>query len=129
MFRPYLERRNILKIWKFSMLDLYSLGVRTLWNGFCVNTSAQLINIGLLQHAMLRAALLLGVTIHPRCKFVELSRDGTVRCDRISFDDIDVLVDSSGNRAVVREQDWDGAPLIGSTRNNKASKESIAVTF
>ena len=69
--RDSYTRNNVLKLWKFLITDLKSLGAKKLYGLFCTGNINH-IGIKNLQLILSKVVLFLGVRIVTPCKFVEL---------------------------------------------------------
>jgi len=70
--RPRFTRNNVLKLWKFLLDDLKSLGVKKFYGKFATG-SINHINIRSLQLVLSKICLMMGVIIYAPCKFVRLA--------------------------------------------------------
>ncbi|XP_023328747.1 F-actin-monooxygenase MICAL2 [Eurytemora carolleeae] len=70
--RPSFTRNNVLKLWKFLIEDLKSLGAKKFFGKFATG-SINHINIRSLQLMLVKISLMLGVIIYAPCKFVRLA--------------------------------------------------------
>jgi len=70
--RPMFTRNNVLKLWKFLIDDLKSLGCKKFYGKFATG-SINHINIRSLQLILTKICLMLGVIVYSPCKFVGLA--------------------------------------------------------
>jgi hypothetical protein len=70
--RPKFTRNNVLKLWKFLIDDLKSLGAKKFYGKFATG-SINHINIRSLQLILTKISLMLGITVYSPCKFDGIS--------------------------------------------------------
>jgi len=98
-------RRNIIKLWPFSLYDLTSIGVRDLLPGLGCQ-QVHFVPIADLSHALLRVCLVLGVRVHIGCGVSGLTEGGSkLVTDNAALNDMTfhAIFDASGTAASLRE--------------------------
>ena len=70
--RPKFTRNNVLKLWKFLIHDLKSLGAKKFYGKFATGTINH-INIRQLQLILTKICLMLGVHVYIPCHFMGIS--------------------------------------------------------
>eukprot|EP00928_Gymnodinium_smaydae_P058952 TRINITY_DN4216_c0_g1_i1.p1 TRINITY_DN4216_c0_g1~~TRINITY_DN4216_c0_g1_i1.p1 ORF type:complete len:1237 (-),score=263.21 TRINITY_DN4216_c0_g1_i1:102-3764(-) len=137
--RRTFSRYNVLKLWKFSEVDLVEIGVRDLFSQLLVY-KVKRVPIATMQHSLLRIALTVGADVHPSCKVKGLagleSQPSLVMdqdCPTRAFlEDLkfDVLIDGTGTSAILRKLLPPGSsePLIAAAPA-KAQQEAIGITM
>jgi hypothetical protein len=73
--RSYFSRNNVLHLWPFLLTDLRNLGAKKFYGKFC-SGDLDHISIRMLQTILLKAALLLGVKVHPNVEFKSVIEPG-----------------------------------------------------
>jgi len=132
--RSTFTRANVMKMWRVAKSDLFSIGL----GEFAILTGIESpkCNIALMQHALLRVALLIGVDFVPNTKFKHFSAvDGgrwtavaAMTSGERNFD-FDAIIDASGTRSVVSTSPVCGSPLFSKRTGNAGTKaQTVAVT-
>jgi len=123
--REGFTRMNVMHIWAFTKQDLISLGLKNMWPQFGVHSDKETVPIALVQQALTRIALILGVKIRIGCRYTGFKAAGdnarwsaTADCvpdaqnpatiDQETFE-FDSIVDGTGKRGIVRTTE----PAIG----------------
>ena len=92
--RDGFTRNNVLKLWKFLMEDLKSLGAKKLYGMFCAGNINH-VGIKTLQLILSKVAMLLGIRMVTPCKFVDLIEpDDEGRGWRVKVDPADEFLDT-----------------------------------
>eukprot|EP00928_Gymnodinium_smaydae_P008439 TRINITY_DN13079_c1_g3_i1.p1 TRINITY_DN13079_c1_g3~~TRINITY_DN13079_c1_g3_i1.p1 ORF type:complete len:631 (-),score=50.85 TRINITY_DN13079_c1_g3_i1:300-2192(-) len=138
--RTTFSRYNVLKLWKFTELDLVGIGVLDLYTKL-LSYQVKRVPIAILQHTLLRVALTLGAQIHPACEIGGLSisgepgstlkvRDGCPSSNVLESLRPHAIIDGTGTRAVLRNWRANSTekPLIESHRKD-GKKEAIGITM
>jgi len=130
--RPKFTRNNVLKLWKFLIDDLKSLGAKKFYGKFAMG-SINHINIRSLQLLMTKISLMLGISVYAPCKFDGIAEpvlteegalisgwkatfsDGHELADSFIFD---VVIGASGKNCV----------LDGFSRYSLDARLAIAIT-
>jgi len=125
--RDGFTRNNVLKLWKFLMEDLKSLGAKKLYGMFCAGNINH-VGIKTLQLILSKVAMLLGIRMVTPCKFVDLIEpDDEGRGWRVKVDPADEFLDTYEFRFLVIAS-GKRVPIEGFDRRSLDAKLSIAVT-
>ena len=125
--RSNFTRNNVLKLWKFVVEDLKSLGIKSLFRKFCTGNINH-ISIKTLQLVLAKICLIAGIDITSNVLFKELSRPNKLGKGwtasfspsehKINEYNFNMLVDASGKKV----------PLEGFDHHSLNKKLCIAVT-
>jgi len=125
--RDGFTRNNVLKLWKFLMEDLKSLGAKKLYGMFCAGNINHC-GIKTLQLILSKVAMLLGIRMVTPCKFVDLIEpDDEGRGWRVKVDPTNEFLDAYEFRFLVIAS-GKNVPIEGFDRRSLDAKLSIAVT-
>jgi len=125
--RDGFTRNNVLKLWKFLMEDLKSLGAKKLYGMFCAGNINHC-GIKTLQLILSKVAMLLGIRMVTPCKFVDLIEpDDEGRGWRVKVDPTNEFLDTYEFRFLVIAS-GKNVPIEGFDRRSLDAKLSIAVT-
>eukprot|EP00928_Gymnodinium_smaydae_P036778 TRINITY_DN25663_c0_g3_i2.p1 TRINITY_DN25663_c0_g3~~TRINITY_DN25663_c0_g3_i2.p1 ORF type:complete len:547 (+),score=105.65 TRINITY_DN25663_c0_g3_i2:190-1830(+) len=138
--RRQFNRLNVLKLWKFTELDLVALGVKDLFAQLLVY-KVKRIPIALLQHSLLRVALTLGAVLHPACSVeglnADAARNGLLKVQegcpskaKLDGARFHAVIDGTGTSASLRNWHYPNnkSALIGSTKKD-GQNEAIGLTM
>ena len=125
--RDGFSRNNVLKLWKFLMEDLKSLGAKKLYGMFCAGNINH-VGIKTLQLILSKVIMLLGVRIITPCKFVDLIEpDNEGRGWRAKIEPANEFMDAYEFRFLVVASGKNVA-IEGFDRRSLDAKLAIAVT-
>ena len=128
--RPYFDRNNVTKLWRFVMEDLKSLGAKKIYPQLGTG-AVNHVSIRILQTILLKIALILGAKVRVAEKFIGLNEPKGIK----SWSSLIERKLPNGNSEIYAEQ-YDmivcasgrNVPLEGFERKRLDTKLSIAIT-
>jgi len=146
--REGFTRMNVLHIWHFSKQDLISIGMKNMYKQFGVSTDKETVPIALVQHALLRIALVVGSTVRIGCRYTGFvaSDDKTrwkatadcapepayPKAFRKEIFEFDSIVDGTGRRGIVRSTEslpGHGQVISGRAASGQAVNYAFTCNF